>query len=68
MSKNSTIFNVIVPEEYTDKNGEVKKLYHRVGTAFEIESGGMSVVIPEGLSVSGRFVILPRKENEAEEA
>ena len=33
-----------------------------VGVAFEREGGGMSVIIPPGLSVSGRVTIMPRKE------
>lgn len=62
------LYNVIVTEERTDRNGEVRKFYHRVGTAFEIDSGGMSVVLPEGISLSGRFAILPRKERDADES
>lgn len=57
-------YNILKVREYTDKNGEVRKDYVRVGVAFEIESGGMSLDIAEGIAISGRAVILPRKERE----
>lgn len=59
-------YNVLKPREYTDSNGEVKKHYTEIGAAWEIDSGGMSIELHEGLAVSGRFVILPRKERNAE--
>ncbi|VVS99829.1 hypothetical protein [Hoeflea sp. EC-HK425] len=61
MSKNKP-FDVCVPEKYQTDNGEEKTKYYQVGVAFEIESGGMSVILPEGISLSGRFVIFPRKD------
>lgn len=59
-------FNVLKPREYTDSNGEVKKHFIEIGAAWEIDSGGMSIELHEGLAVSGRFVILPRKDRNAE--
>lgn len=58
------LYNVVVTEERTDRSGEVRKFYHRVGSAFEIDSGGMSVVLPDGIALSGRFAILPRKDRD----
>ncbi len=55
-------YNVLKPREYTDNNGEVKKQFVEVGAAWEIDSGGMSVEVYDGVSVTGRFVILPRKD------
>lgn len=55
-------YNVLKPREYTDKNGEVKKHFIEVGAAWDIESGGMSIELHEGIAVSGRFVILPRRD------
>ena len=58
----SKIFNVNIIEEYTDKNGEVKKFWHKVGTAFPHKDGeGMNIEIIDGLSVSGKLVITERK-------
>lgn len=67
MSKKT--YNVLKPREYTDGNGEERKHFIEVGAAWEIDSGGMSLELHEGISVSGRVVILPRKErgNDAEE-
>ena len=56
------IFNVMVVEERTDKStGEVKNFFHRVGTGFSHKDGqGMNLVIPEGISLSGRVLIRER--------
>ncbi len=55
-------YNVLKPREYTTSNGEVKKQFIEVGAAWDIDSGGMSIELHEGISVSGRFVILPRRD------
>lgn len=60
MSKKT--YNVLKPREYTTSNGEVKKAFVEVGAAWDIETGGMSIELHEGIAVSGRFVILPRKD------
>lgn len=66
MSKKT--YNVLKPREYMS-NGETKKAFVEVGAAWDIESGGMSIELHEGIAVSGRFVILPRKDKaEAESA
>lgn len=59
-----TTYNVLKPREYTNGNGEVKKHFIEVGAAWEIDSGGMSIELHEGIGISGRFVILPRKERD----
>ena len=60
MSKKT--YNVLKPREYTNSNGEVKKAFVEVGAAWDIETGGMSIELHEGIALSGRFVILPRKD------
>lgn len=60
MSKKT--YTVLKPREYTTSNGEVKKAFVEVGAAWDIETGGMSIELHEGIAVSGRFVILPRKD------
>ncbi len=60
MSK--TPYNLLHVREY-EKDGEKKKVYTRVGVAFEIE-GGFSLQVDEGLALTGRALILPRKERE----
>ena len=59
---NKKTYNVLKPREYTNSNGEVKKAFVEVGAAWDIETGGMSIELHEGIAVSGRFVILPRKD------
>lgn len=63
MSDKKQVYDVVVFEEYTDKEGVVKSKSYQIGAAFESkDSNAMNVVLPPGISVSGRFTILPRKE------
>lgn len=63
-----TIYNLLIPEERKNKtSGEVKTFWHRVGTAFESKKG-FDLVVPEGVSISGRVKMLPRDEKEPESA
>lgn len=52
--------NVLHVREY-EAGGEKKTVYTRIGVAFEI-TGGFAVQIDEGLALTGKAVILPRKE------
>ena len=63
-----TIFNLLIPEERKDKaTGEVKAFWHRVGTAFPHKQGqGFNLVIPKGVSITGKVIMLPREANEPE--
>lgn len=54
--------NVLVAREYTNANGEVKTEWMRVGVAFANSSGGFNCELAEGIGLTGRFVILPRKD------
>ena len=55
------LYNVLITEERADGNGEVRNFYHRVGTGFAHKDGqGMNLVIPEGISLSGRVLIRER--------
>lgn len=64
-----TIYNLLIPEERTDKeSGEVKTFWHRCGSMFENKGDGFTAVIPEGMSLSGRVVILPRGAKEPDSA
>jgi hypothetical protein len=53
--------DLLIAEEFEYK-GEQRTKFHNVGTVFENEREGFTVKIHPGLSVSGRLVILPRKE------
>lgn len=57
-----TPFNVLHVREY-EVNGEKRQQYTTIGVAFEIE-GGFSLSISDGLALTGRALILPRKERE----
>lgn len=64
------IFNLLIPEERTDKaSGEVKTFWHRAGTAFPHKKGeGFNLVIPEGMSISGRVLMMERTAKEPDSA
>ena len=64
-----TIYNLLIPEERKDKaTGEIKTFWHRVGSAFENSAGGFNLVIPEGVSITGKVIMLPRSAKEPESA
>ena len=62
------IYDVLKPENWNDRQGNRKSRFYQVGTGFETESGGISLTIPEGIALTGRIVITPRKERESGEA
>ena len=61
MSKN--VYDIVVFEEYSDKDGVVKSKSYSVGAAFDSKDGNsLNCVVPDGISISGRFSIFQRKE------
>lgn len=56
------IFIAYITQEI-EQNGEKKTYWHRVGAVFPHKTGsGLNLVIPPGLSVSGKIVLLEPKE------
>lgn len=53
-------FNLLHVREY-ESGGEKKRVFTRIGVAFEIE-GGFSLQVDDGLALTGRALILPRKD------
>lgn len=62
MASDSKIYDVLSVETYTDGNGEEKSRFHRVGTAFENKNGGQTLLIPPGISLTGKIVTKERSE------
>lgn len=55
------MYDVTAVAEY-EKNGEKKARFTRVGVAFPFREGeGLSVLINEGISVTGKILIQPPK-------
>ena len=58
-----TAYVVVEPKEGSDK----KAFWHRVGVVWPHKSGkGFDIVIPPGISVSGRIVCMEPKEKDPE--
>jgi hypothetical protein len=47
----------------SQKNGE-SNYYTKVGAAWSVAKGGVSVELTPGIAVSGKFVMFPPKEGE----
>lgn len=62
---NKKPFDICVIETY-QHDGQEKTNFHRVGVAFETKDGGFSAQPFPGVAITGRFVILPRKEKTTE--
>jgi len=55
------VYDAFVTEEY-DHEGVRKARFHKVGIAFEAKKGkGLDLIIPPGVSVSGRVSIRERR-------
>ena len=63
---NKPTHDILLAENYETGNGEEKSYFTNIGSAWVKDSGAISCEMREGLSVSGRFVILPKKEKSAE--
>jgi len=56
--------DVCIAEDYTAADGEEKAYFTNVGSAWLKDSGTMSVELRAGLALSGRFVIMPKRERD----
>ena len=54
--------DILLAENYTTSQGEEKSHFTNIGSAWAKDSGAISCEIRDGLAVSGRFVILPKKD------
>lgn len=54
------LFDLLIPEEYTDSNGEVRTYFYKVGTGLENKTGSFSLFIPAGVSLTGKVVMKAR--------
>ncbi|MCZ8351160.1 MAG: hypothetical protein O9352_14705 [Rhizobium sp.] len=56
-------FNILIADTYTTKNGEEKTSWIRLGVAFPNKNGeGFTCQLPEGVALTGKFMILPRTD------
>lgn len=58
MSK--TPHDILIAEAYTTADGEEKTSWTRAGVCFEMDNGGFSGEITNGLALSGKFIIKER--------
>lgn len=59
---NKPTHDVLLAENFTNSNGEEKSHFTNIGSAWQSDKGAISCEIRAGLAVSGRFVILPKKD------
>ncbi len=63
----SNRMNVLVADEYEDKEGETKTSFTQVGVAFPAKNDGFTIVITKGLSVTGRLIVCKPKSKDKTE-
>jgi hypothetical protein len=56
------MYDLVIKEDYKDGSGGKKTAFHKVGVAFDAKTGGFDLVIPPGVSISGKAYARPRKE------
>lgn len=59
---NTPTHNVYLAEDY-ERDGEKKSHFTNIGSAWLKDTGTISVEIRPNLSVSGRFIILPKDDS-----
>jgi len=62
---NQPTHDILLAENYTTANGEEKSYFTNIGSAWIKDTGTISCEVRGGLAVSGRFVIMPKKEKSA---
>lgn len=62
---NKPTHDVLLAEDYEAADGEAKTSFTRIGSAWHKDSGTVSCELRKGLAVSGRFVIVPKKDDAA---
>ena len=60
--------DILLAENYTANGGEEKSFFTNIGSAWVKDTGTISCEVREGLAVSGRFVILPKKDKPASDS
>lgn len=59
---NCPTHDILLAENYTGQDGDEKSRFTNIGSAWTKDSGVMSCEVREGLAVSGRFIIMPRRK------
>lgn len=63
------VYDLLIAEDYDNRDGEKRTNFTNVGAAFPQKNGdGFSLQIRPGLAVSGRVLMLPRKAKDEREA
>ena len=65
---NRPTHDILLAEDYEAADGEAKSSFTNIGGAWQKDTGTMSCQLRDGLAVSGRFVIVPRREKGGDEA
>lgn len=61
---NKPTHDILLAENYTNSNGEEKAYFTNIGSAWLKDSGTITCETRPGLSVTGRFVIMPKKDDD----
>ncbi len=62
MSK--VVYDIMIAENFRDRDGKQRVQYHRAGVAFPNARGGLNCEIVPGMALTGRFVIFPKQDPE----
>lgn len=59
------VYDILIVEDFKDRSGTERVQYHRAGVAFLNTRGGLNCEIIPGMALTGRFVIFPKQDREA---
>ena len=63
MNDNKPTHKVLLAESFMADGGEEKTHFTDIGSAWMKETGTISCELRTGIAVSGRFIVVPRKED-----
>lgn len=66
-AKTKTVYDILIAEDFKDRRGRERVVYHRAGVAFENIRGGLNCEIVPGMALTGRFVIFPQDRNKSDD-
>ncbi len=64
---NKPTHDILLAENFETADEQQKSYFTNVGSAWMKDSGTISCQIREGLAVSGRLVIMPKREKQSED-
>jgi hypothetical protein len=65
LKEEAMIYDIVVSNEWENKDGVEQSVLRNVGTAFDLKNGGKRCMPFTRVSIGGEFLLLPRRKKAA---